>query len=101
MEVLATTSHAEFITKVQNVEDQYYAHTITKLPSKGSETAREGGDGLCNKTQGNVEPNPEQTWVDSTQQPPLSNVLSVGETARKNATVERKIFSYHCFKHYK
>jgi hypothetical protein len=99
MEVLATASHAEFITEVQNVEDQYYSPTTPILPSKGSDTTQKGGDGVCNRTQGNVDCNPEQTWVDSTQQPSCNNVVSIGETAGKSAAVERKIFSYHCFKH--
>jgi hypothetical protein len=100
MEVLATPSYAEFITGFENVEDKCYDLAIPKLPSKGSETAQEGGDDLCSKAQCNVELNPEQTWVDSTRQPLHSNVLNVEETIGKNATVERKIFSYHTFRQY-
>lgn len=96
MEVLATASHEEFITKVKNVEDQCYAPTIPKLPLKGNEAVQEGGYGICKKTQGSVEPDPEQTLVDSTHQSPCSNALSLGEAAVKNTTMERK-----CFKHYK
>jgi hypothetical protein len=89
MEVLATASHAEF--------NNFYTCTIPELPSKGSETAREGGDDFCNKTQGNIGPNPEQSWVESTEHTPRTNVLSVGETIGKNAKVERKIFRYNFF----
>jgi hypothetical protein len=88
MEVLGTASHAEFVTKVRNDEHRY-ASAISILPSGDCGTAQEEGDGF-NKTQSNIDPNPEQSWVDSTQQPPCSNALSVGETVEKNATTERK-----------
>ncbi|XP_023708827.1 cell division cycle 7-related protein kinase [Cryptotermes secundus] len=85
MEVLGTASHAEF--------NNFYTSTTRELPSKGSETAREGGDDFCNKSQGNVGPIPEQSWVESAERTPRTNVLYAEETTEKNAKDERD--QYH------
>jgi hypothetical protein len=84
MELLATTAHAEC--------NNFYTSTLPELRSKGSETVQEGGDDFYNKSQDNVGPNPDQSWVGSAEHTPQTKVLSVGEAAEKNAKVERKIF---------
>jgi hypothetical protein len=89
MEVLPTASHAEF--------NNFQTSTIPELPSKGSETAQEGGNDFYNKSQGNMGPNPDQPWVESAEQTSRTKALAVGETSEKNVKVERKIFMYNAF----
>jgi hypothetical protein len=89
MEVMGTASHTEF--------NNFYTSTIPEFPYKGSEIARERGDDFCNKSQGNIGPNPEQSLVDSAEHTPRTNVLYAGGTAEKNAKDERKIFIYNVF----
>jgi hypothetical protein len=89
MEVLPTASHAEL--------NNFHTSTVPELPSKDSETIQEGGDGFYNKSQGNIGPNPNQSWVDSAEHTPGTKVLAVRETSEKNAKVERKIFMYSFF----
>lgn len=92
MEILGTASRAEF--------NNFYTSTVPELPSKCSEIARGGGDGFSNKSQGNVGPNPEQSWVDSAEHTPRTNVLHAGETTEKNAKDERKVFIHSVFEIY-
>jgi hypothetical protein len=88
MEVMDTPSREEFI--------HCYAPTVHRLPSIDSGTTQ-GGNDFYNKTQGNVDRNPQKSWVDSTEPVPHTNVLSVGETVGRNGEAERKIFLYKSF----
>jgi hypothetical protein len=88
MEIMDTASREEF--------KHCYAPTVHKSPSVDSGTTQ-GDKNFCNKTQGNVDRNPQKSWVDSTERVPRTNALSVGETAGHNGEVERKIYLYKTF----